>query len=127
MIKTHQVDADTFRVGLSDGSVELREVLLDAEALDEVLVRSFFFFLPLKKREEKQPTLCPRSRKQKKTRIENLSVLPDLAGHGGLRGLPEGARASDRAGRSCRQERHGGEQQQQQQQLRQLLFSCSSR
>ncbi len=50
MIKTHQVDADTLRVGLSDGSVELREVLLDAEALDEMLVRSFFFFLPLKRK-----------------------------------------------------------------------------
>ena len=36
-----QVDADALRVGISDGSAELREVLLDAEALDEMLVRRF--------------------------------------------------------------------------------------
>lgn len=41
--KKHQVDADALRVGLSDGSAELREVLLDAEALDDMLV-SFDFF-----------------------------------------------------------------------------------
>ena len=46
----NQVDADALRVGLGDGSAELREVLLDAEALDEMLVRIqvlFFLFSPL--------------------------------------------------------------------------------
>lgn len=40
--KLLQVDDDALRVGLSDGSLELREVLLDAEALDEMLVRVSF-------------------------------------------------------------------------------------
>ena len=70
----NQVDADALRVGLGDGSAELREVLLDAEALDEMLVRIqvlFFLFSPLLSK-----LLSSERRKRKKEKKEKKLIPP---------------------------------------------------